>query len=88
MKQRNLSLGILSGICLLIGLQIPAVHGENAELHTGRFSSYAQYRNASAAGRLIAANESQAAEVTETLPAYFDLRSQGLVSSIKSQGSY
>ena len=73
-------------------MQIPVKAEEETEsetgLQTGRFESYAQYENASSAGRLIAANESAAAEVEETLPSKFDLRSRGLVTSVKNQKNY
>ncbi len=87
MKIQKLIISMLTLLYLLPG-QLP-VHGEEEqELHVGHFDNYAQYENASAAGRLSAANEDGAAEVTETLPASFDLRQKGLVSSVKSQLNY
>ncbi|MDE5884963.1 MAG: hypothetical protein K2H29_07825 [Oscillospiraceae bacterium] len=58
---------------------------EDITLHIGKFSTYQEYENAIASGRLSAANESSAAEVVETLPTYFDLRKLGLVSAVKNQ---
>ncbi len=86
-------LAILCSILMMTGfMQIPVKAEEETEsetgLQTGRFESYAQYENASSAGRLIAANESAAAEVEETLPSKFDLRSRGLVTSVKNQKNY
>ena len=91
MKKYQIS-AVLCSILMITGfMQIP-VNAEEAEselsLQTGRFESYAQYENASSGGRLIAANESAAAEIEETLPSKFDLRSKGLVTSIKDQKNY
>ena len=74
MKKHQI-LAILCSILMMTGfMQIPVKAEEETEseselsLQTGHFESYAQYENASSAGRLIAANESAAAEVEETLP--------------------
>ncbi len=88
MKKNQFSACLCSGMLLLSGLELLPVRAENSGLHTGRFTSYAQYETAASAGRLMAANESAAAEMTEALPASFDLRSKGLVSSVKSQKNY
>ncbi|MBR7084955.1 MAG: hypothetical protein IKI37_07245, partial [Oscillospiraceae bacterium] len=92
MKKYRIS-AVLCSILMMTGfMQIPVSAEEETEselsLQTGHFESYAQYENASSAGRLIAANESAAAEVEETLPVKFDLRSRGLVSSVKNQKNY
>lgn len=88
MKKNQFSACLCSGMLLLSGVKLLPVHAEASGLHTGHFSSYAQYETASAAGQLMAANESVAAEMTETLPSSFDLRSKGLVSSVKAQKNY
>lgn len=85
--------------CMLCGIftagVIPSlrVQAENPEsqgdssLHLGKFSNYQEYENSVAYGRLSAANESSATELTETLPESFDLRKLGLVTPVKDQGS-
>ena len=88
MKRHYLASCILSGVYLLSGMQRIPVHGEESGLSTGRFRSYEEYENAAHSGRLIAANESLAPEVKEVLPIAFDLRSWGLVSSVKDQEDY
>ncbi len=73
---------LLNSICPLM------VSAETSGLHTGHFENYVQYENAAAVGRLTAVNESLAADITEALPAAYDLRTKGLVSSVKNQNPY
>ena len=83
----------LFAVCNLTAVILNALHSvpvcaEDSGLHSGHFENYTQYENAAASGRMTAVNESLAENVTEQLPAAFDLRSQGLVSSVKDQTSY
>jgi len=86
--RKKFTAGILCSAFLCSGLQMLPANAEEAGLQIGHFENYAQYENAAQAGRLISANESHAPDAEEVLPSSFDLRSLGLVSSVKSQESY
>ena len=88
MKKHRFSACILSSLVLMSGMQGSSVHAEISGLRTGRFESYEQFENSASFGILMAGEESLSAEVTQMLPASFDLRSRGLVSSIKNQENY
>ena len=88
MKKHRIAACLWSGLLLFAGLQDISVHAELSGLRTGRFESYEQFEHSASFGILMAADESLSAEVTETLPSSFDLRSEGLVSSVKNQKNY
>jgi len=87
-KKYRFAAWLWSSLLFLSGMQNISADAEISGLRTGRFESYEQFENSASFGILMAADESLSAEVTETLPASFDLRSQGLVSSIKNQKNY
>ncbi|MDE5792502.1 MAG: hypothetical protein K2H66_03155, partial [Oscillospiraceae bacterium] len=88
MNKKRLTACVLS-LLAISGLQnsVISANAVKSGLHMGRFTSYTQYENATASGRLSAANETSVAEVNEILPEQFDLRKLGLISSVKNQGS-
>ncbi len=88
MKKHCISACLCSALMLCVNMQNLSGAAEDSGLQIGHFQSYRQYETASSAGRLIAANESLAPAVTEELPSRFDLRSLGLVSSVKDQKNY
>lgn len=78
--------------CLMLPQSIPT-HAEaelEENLHMKQFQTYQQYANAAELGDLSAVNYAgdTVSDITEVLPVQFDLRKQGLVSSVKNQGSY
>ncbi|MBR0484278.1 MAG: hypothetical protein IJJ69_05810 [Oscillospiraceae bacterium] len=88
MKKHWFATCLCSAVLLLSEWQNVSVHAEFSGIRTGRFESYEQFENSASFGILMAADESLSAEVTETLPVSFDLRSRGLVSSVKNQKNY